>query len=236
MRPYPLIDEIKMHLHIWEADDTWKQLPIGVRDALTTVLNEIRTRDTMKTLGMEDGDNKEFDASKEKKVFIAAYCDKWREYCGFENTEKFKSEINAILRLFCQKLHSEGATSLDYLDWFFDDFLKKENNKKYWGSPPRISGVISNNVFTTFLYEKKQTLNARKQDMANLTVKSAVLELANNYLLLTRNKDFGKKILEYTGGTLSLSQFCSIFLALLEKNKETELIEKMKGLMGNGQV
>lgn len=237
MRPYPLIDEIKMHIHTWAADDTWKNLPLGVRDALTTVLNEVRTRELMKSLGLED-EQEGFNAAKERKIFLARYMDRWRDYTSFENTETVSQETRFILQAFCQKLHNEGSSAVEYIDWFFDEFLKIESNKKYYGSPPNLRGILSNNVYVKYLYEKKQSLAARQQDKANLTVKSAVMEIASQYLAQSRNKDFGKRILDYSEGRLSLSRFCQTFIKLLEEHNETEMIEKLKKLMGNdnGQI
>ena len=232
MRPYPLIDEIRMHIHTWVCDEAWKTLPLGVRDALTTALNEAKTREIMRSLGLAD-EKEGFNAAKDKRVFMAHYMDKWREYSGFENPEKPSQESRFIIQALCQKLHDEGSSSVEYLDWFFDEFLRKESNKSYYGSPPTLKIVTSNQIYVKYLFEKKQSLAARRQDMANLTVKSAVLEMARQYLAQSRNAEFGKKIIDYSEGRMSLNRFCGLFLALLEQNHEDELTERLRRLMGD---
>lgn len=231
MRPYPLIDEIKMHLCIWASDESWKKVPAGVKDALSTALNAIRTREALKSQGMLDESENATPVS-EKKKFIAIYKQKYIEYTDFECNETFGASENFVIQNLCQKLISEGTDSQEYLNWFFDEFLKEEFNKKCYGSPPTIRGVISNTIYAKFLFEKKQSLKTRKQDAANLTVKSAVMELATQYLEKSKNKEFGKKILEYTEGRMSLSKFSEIFLNLLIENKERDLVDKMRGLIG----
>ena len=80
-RPYPLIDEIKMHVFTWVADNEWKKLPPTVKEAINIVQNEIKVREVLKNSGLEDErtatDNS---PATEKRKYIAIFKQKYLEY------------------------------------------------------------------------------------------------------------------------------------------------------------
>lgn len=235
MRPYPLMDEIKMHLFVWASDDAWKKLPAGLKDSLVTAMNEIKTREALKSQGMLD-EREEATPASEKRKFIAIYRQKYLEYTDFECEETIGATENFIIQNLCNKLVQEGTNALEYLNWFYDEFLKEEFNKKRYGSPPKIKSVVSNDIYAKFLFEKKQSLKARKQDVMNLTVKSVVLELATSYVQSSRDKEFARKLEDFLEGRISLQKFSLVFHERLKEMGETELMTKLKGLISDGQL
>lgn len=233
-RPYPLIDEIKMHLFTWAADDDWKKLPAPLKEAINMAMNEIKISDAIKQFGGED-DRLQGAKVDEKKTFFAIFKQKYLEFSDMPYSGSFDTTTRFILGQTLTKLNSEGAASQDYLNWFFDEFMSDEFNKKRY-APPQIKTVLRNDIVDKFLYFKKDVLKAKKQDVANYKVKNALITLATDYLKRSVQKefckDFGQKILDYSRGDISLRKFSTIFLGLLKQQNEEDLMKEVTSVIG----
>ena len=229
MRPVPLDEEIRLHILLWIGDDEWKRLPADAKVPLATALRSIQLRQALKEQGL-DSDEK----APSWKVFLAIYKKRFKEYTTFESLETFDAQARFIVMQLCKRLQEEGSDPEDYLTWFFDDFLKEEFNKKAYGSPPTIVKTAGNKVYAIFLYEKRDSLKARREHMAEMAVREAVLELATTYLEEKKDKEFGTQIQSYLKGRISLTKLKFIFRNILKENEETELLEKLDSI-SNGE-
>ena len=235
-RPYPLIDEIRMHLFTWAADDDWKKLPVPLKEALNMSMNEIKIAEALRQFGGEDDRLQSSGKNDEKKIFFAVFKQKYLEFSDIPYSGSFDTTTRFILGQTITKLESEGATSKDYLNWFFDEFMSDEFNKKRY-APPQIKTVLRNDILDKFLYWKKDFLKAKKQDVANYKVKNALMTLATEYLKKSIQKDFckdfGQKVLDYSRGDISLRKFSMIFLNLLKQQNEEDLIKEVTSIIGD---
>lgn len=231
-RPYPLLDEIKMHVFLWASDNDWKKLPPPIKEAVTITMNEIKVREALKSYGLEDDRvAPENLSSSEKRKFIALFKQKYLEYSDLVYNGTIDSATLFIVGNLVQRLLSEGSNSLEYLNWFFDEFMREEYNKQKF-APPSIKIATSNFVVDKYLFQNKDNLRVRKQSLLNAKVKNAVAELATRFLEKVKNREFALKILDFSRGEISLKKFSAIFLALLHKHNEAELIEELKKIVG----
>lgn len=231
-RPYPLIDEIKMHVFLWTSDNEWKKLPPAIKEAINITMNEIKISEALKNSGLED-ERMQTDNSpaNEKRKFIAIFKQKYTEYCDFVYNNVIDAGTLFIVGQLVQRLNSEGSNSLDYLTWFFDEFMRDEYNKNKY-APPSIKIVTSNFVVDKYLFLNKDALRVKKQDLQNIRVKNAIMLIATKFLEKVRDKEFGQKVLEFSRGNLTIRKFSSLFLAMLERHKEKELLNDLKSIIG----
>ena len=235
--PFSLSDEVKLLLLRWECDPEWMRLPLPVREALTMAINEIKTDELLKRAGqaderLEDGDG----FKKEKLRFIAVFKQKYVEYSDLPFEETIDQAGHFIIGTLVNKLIEQGTNSLEYLAWFFDDFMSVEYNKQKY-APPSIKVACANWVVSKYLFANKERLKVRKRDLQDYKLKNAVVELANQYLSSTMDVEFGKKVRQFSSGELSVRKFGGIFAALLKKNLggahgEGGLLERLKGILG----
>lgn len=225
-----------MHVFLWAADSEWRKLPAPIKEAVNIVMNEIKVRDALKMYGVEDErlSGEEPVSANEKKRFVALFKQKYLEYSDFVYNGTIDSATLFIVGSLVQRLASEGSTSLEYLNWFFDEFMRDEYNKKKF-APPTIKIATSNFVVDKYLFQNKDALRVRKESLVNAKVKNAVTQLATRYLEKNKNREFAMKILEFTRGTLSLKKFSSIFLTLLHNKEEAELESELKKVISPSQ-
>lgn len=234
-RPYPLIDEIKMHVFLWASDNEWKKLPVAIKEAINITMNEIKINEALKNSNLQDERIEENSPANEKRKFIAIFKQKYLEYCDFAYNGTIDAGTLFIIGQLIQRLTSEGANSLDYLNWFFDDFMRDEYNKSKY-APPTIKIAVSNFVVDKYIFLNKDALKVRKQDLQNIRVKNAIMLLATKFLEQSKDKEFGQKVLDYSRGNLSLRKFASLFLATLKKNKNEELFKELQSIIGESNV
>lgn len=230
-RPYPLIDEIKMHVFLWASDSEWKKLPPAIKEAITITMNEIKISEALKNSGLEDERTlTENSPAHEKRKFIAIFKQKYLEYCDFAYNGVIDAGTLFIIGNLVQRLESEGANSLDYLNWFFDEFMKDEYNKQKF-APPTIKIAVANFAVDKYLFLNKDSLRVKKQDLQNIRVKNAVMLIATKFLEKTRDKEFGQKVLDFSRGNITLRKFSSLFLAMLERHKDAEMLKELKSII-----
>ncbi len=231
-RPYPLLDEIKMHVFLWAADSEWKKVPLPIRESLIVTMNEIKVREILRSSGVEDERaTQENGLTMEKRRYIALFKQKYLEYSDFVYSGAIDPATSFIIGSTVQRLLAEGSGSLEYLNWFFDEFMRDEYNKKKF-APPTIKLSLSNFVVDKYLFINKDSLRVRKQSLQNSKVKNAVLELATRFLERFKNREFAVKVLDFSKGELSLKKFSTLFLAVLHKHSEAALAEELKKVIG----
>lgn len=225
-----------MHLCLWVSDEDWKKLPVPLKESINMAMNEIKVLEALKQFGGEDERTVASSQMDEVKKFIAIFKQKYVEFTDMAFSGTIDSASKFILRNTLNRLSSEGSTSQEYLNWFFDDFMSDEFNKKRY-APPQLKTVLRNDILDKYIYLNKDRLKVRKQDVMNYKVKNALMTLATEYL--KRNlqaefsKEFGQNVLNYSRGTISLKKFSTLFLNLLHTQGEQELYEEVKSIIGD---
>ena len=234
IRPYPLIDEIKMHLFTWAAEDDWKRIPVPIKEAINMAMNEIKVAEAIKKFGGED-ERQDKKGADEKNVFFALYKQKYLEFTDMQYTGSFDTASRFITGNAISRLKNEGSSSQEYIDWFFNDFMSDEFNKKRY-APPQLKTALRNDIVDKFIYLNKDRLSVRKQDIANYKVKNALMTLATEYLKKSISKEFckefGQKVLDYSRGDISLRKFSTIFINLLHTQGEDDLRKEVLSIIG----
>lgn len=226
--PYSIVEEIKMHIHIWLADDRAKDLNSSLKDKLTEMANEIRVADMMEKHGVATTSSAD-PIHDERKIFIVVFKEKFLEYADFRYEEKITAINGQQIYRVCKRLINEGSSAREYLDWFFDDFASYEANKKFM--PPTIGLMVQTWIVDKFIFQVKDNLKMRKRDVGELAVKNAVMALATKALEQYQDKDLGEKILEYSRGRITLSHFSKLFKAFSEKHNDSETPKKLDKIL-----
>ena len=229
-RPYPLWDEIKMHVFVWSADPEWKSLPPALKQAITAVMNEVKIGDQLKQMGAGE-QTEEQSVQNEKRRFLAVFRQRYNEYCGFPYEQTVDPTVLFIVGELVSRFIQEGTNSVEYLQWFFEDFMKDEYNKKKF-APPTLNIAVSRFVVDKFMFLNKDSMKVRKQDVINAAVKNAVIKMATDYLEVIRDRDFGQKVLDYSRGDLSLKKFSAVFMESLHRRGDNTRLEELKRIIG----
>lgn len=217
-RYIPLIDEIKNHVFQWTLDSEWAKLPKSVNVALTQVMNELKIHEALKAAGAVDERECE-DINKDKKAFIAIFQKKYVELCDMKYHDKLGPiELNNIVNTI-KEMKSEGSNYVEFIEWFFDDWLTIEDNKKF--IPPSIAFICKRFIRDKFLYQMKDTLKLRKKDMDNQAVKNMLLEIALPMAERTKSKEFTQKIVDFSNQVITASKFFEIMKNFADKLNDT---------------
>ena len=225
-RPISLIDEIRMHVLMWLADDDFKKINPNINQALTTLHNELKIHDALVSVGAGELKDNEQPLTKEKRIFIAIFKQKYLENIDLVYDKQLTPPVNAILTRTIEKLLSEGTNSQEFLEWLWGEFFTMERNKKYL--PPDIAFVCSSWIVDKFLFLKKDSLRVRKKDLVDIGLKNKVIELAVTFLKINKDKDFGEKLLVFSRGELTITKFCEIFKKCCDKYKDKDTKDKIE--------
>lgn len=231
-RPYPLLDEVKMHLYLWASDNEWKKLPVPLKEALTMAMNEIKVSEALKAYGIEDERLPAASTqSEEKRKFLAIFKSKYFEYSSMQYTGSVEPATLFIITNLVKRLMEEGSNSLEYLNWFFDEFMRDEYNKEKY-APPSIKIATGSWIVDKYIFQNKDLLKVKKRDLQNVKAKNAITTLAMEFLKEIRDKEFGQKVLSFSRGEITVRKFSQIFMALLQKQGSPEMIESLKQIVG----
>ena len=219
-----LSEDIKNHLFTWATDDDWKKLPAPLNTALTTVMNELKVYEAMKNSGFQD-ERVEGNEKEEKKQFIAIFKQKYLEFTDFNYKEAISPITQVIISKTIDALRNDGASSLEFLEWFFDEFATQERNKQFM--PPTINFVTSSFVVSKFLYQMKDTLKMRKKDIDNMGVRNLLLGIAVPFLERCKDKSLSEKLFDFSRNKINPRKFIVLLKAYAEKFNDEDTINKL---------
>lgn len=227
-RYYPLIDEIKNHVFQWATDDEWKTIPTALNVALTNVMNELKIYESLKAIGQQDS-RVESSEKQDKIDFIAIFKQKYLEFTDLNYRDKITPVHQLLISNSMKTLRKEGASPLEFLEWFFDDFATQERNKQYM--PPTIPFTLSGFIINKFLFQMKETLKMRKRDIDNIAISNMLLNIAIPFLEEVKDKDLSLKVLAFSQKELTAKKFMELLIGFAEKYKKTDIVEKINALM-----
>lgn len=219
-----LIDDIKNHVFQWATDDDWKKLPPKVNVALVTLMNELKVVDAVKTMTGKDDDSDESIRS-EKKRFVAVFRKKYLEYAKMEHTEPISPVSQCNIARVLERLKNEGGNYVEFLEWFFYDFLSIEENKEKWGSPPVLNQMCSNFILNKYLFKMKDTLRIRKENISQEATRTMLLEIAFPMQKRILDDAFAQKIIDFDNKVIAATKFFSLMTAFAKKHNDIEGIE-----------
>ena len=227
-RYYPLIDEIKNHVFQWATEEDWKKIPPALNAALTNVMNELKIYESLKAIGQEDA-RVESTEKQDKIDFIAIFKQKYLEFTDLNYREKITPVHQLLISNNMKLLRQNGASPLEFLEWFFDDFATQERNKQYM--PPTIQFTLSSFIVNKFLFQMKETLKMRKRDIDNMAISNMLLNIAIPFLEETKDKDLSLKILSFSQKELTVKKFMELLLGFAQKYNKQDIISKINELM-----
>ena len=228
-RYIPLFDEIKNHVFQWASDADWKTLPPALNTALTKVMTELKTAEALKEAGAVD-ERELSDPKRDKKAFFALFRRKYVETCDMTYNEPMDVMAQVVISRTIETIRKEGGNFIEFIEWFFNDWLSLEQNKKYM--PPSINLICKNFVVSKYLYEMKDTLKIRKKEMDEQALRNTLLEIALPFGKRSGNKDLLQKIVDFNNERISAKKFFELLKAFAEKLGDQEALDACARLGG----
>ena len=229
MRKITLIDEISFHINGWKEDDTYNNLPASIKDSMNAILSEIAVLEQSKSLSQKHGIDTTSSANhitQELKKFIAIFEQRYTELTNLNYEEKLSPVQRLNLKSFVEELIMQGSSAMEYLEWFFDDFCRLENTKKYM--PPNLMFCGKDWVKNKFYFLKKDDLARRRGDAKVSDLKRELVQMANEMFNTTHNEEIGKNIILVSKGQLPVTNFKKIVEKFAKKYQFTEMMSKLQ--------
>lgn len=226
----PLIDEIGNHVFQWACDPDWKTLPKRVNIVLTELMNELKFAAIMKETGVADDEN---NIKKDKVAFFTLFKRKYVVACDMTYDRPMEVVEQMNIKRVVERLREEGANYIEFIEWFFDDWLSLEQNKKY--TPPSINLICKNFVVDKYLFEMKDKLRIRKKQIDEQGVRNMLLEIALPFARRIKDKDFMQKIMDYSNSVITSTKFLDLLGKFAEKYNDQEVIDACKKMSASGK-
>lgn len=234
MRKITLIDEISFHINTWKEDELYSNLPSSIKDSLNAIVAEITVLEQSKNLSQKHGIDVTSSSShvtNELKKFIAIFEQRYTDLTNLNYEEKLSPIQRLNLKSFVEELILQGSSSMEYLEWFFDDFCRLENVKKYM--PPNLMFCHKDWVKNKFYFLKKDDLARRRGDAKISDLKRVLVQMANEMFNSTHNEEIGKNIILVSKGQLPVTNFKKIVEKFAKKYQFTEIISKLNEMNEN---
>ena len=234
MRKITLIDEISFHINTWKEDELYSNLPSSIKDSLNAIVAEITVLEQSKNLSQKHGIDVTSSSShvtSELKKFIAIFEQRYTDLTNLNYEEKLSPIQRLNLKSFVEELILQGSSSMEYLEWFFDDFCRLENVKKYM--PPNLMFCSKDWVKNKFYFLKKDDLARRRGDAKISDLKRVLVQMANEMFNSTHNEEIGKNIILVSKGQLPVTNFKKIVEKFAKKYQFTEIISKLNEMNEN---
>lgn len=234
MRKISLIDEINFHINMWKEDESYSNLPDAIKDSINTVLSEITVLEQSKNLSQKHGidvTSSSNHVTNEMKKFVAIFEQRYQDLTNLNYSEKLSPIQRLNVKAFVEELILKGSSSMEYLEWFFDDFCRLENTKKYM--PPNLIFCTKDWVKNKFYFLKKDDLARRRGDAKISDLKRVLVEMANEMFNSTRNEELGQNIILVSKGQLPVTDFKKIVKKFANKYQFSEIISKLNEMDNN---
>ena len=234
MRKISLIDEINFHINVWKEDERYSSLSNPIKDSLNAILSEIAVLEQSKSLSQKHGidvTSSSNHVTNELKKFIAIFEQRYQDLTNLNYEEKLSPVQRLNLKSFVEELILQGSSAMEYLEWFFDDFCRLENTKKYM--PPTLLFCTKDWVKNKFYFLKKDDLARRRGDAKNSDLKRVLVQMANEMFTSTHNEEIGKNIILVSKGQLPITNFKKIVEKFANKYQFTEIISKLNEMNEN---
>ena len=234
MRKITLIDEISFHINTWKEDELYSNLPSSIKDSLNAIVAEITVLEQSKNLSQKHGIDVTSSSShvtNELKKFIAIFEQRYTDLTNLNYEEKLSPIQRLNLKSFVEELILQGSSSMEYLEWFFDDFCRLENVKKYM--PPNLMFCHKDWVKNKFYFLKKDDLARRRGDAKISELKRVLVQMANEMFNSTHNEEIGENIILVSKGQLPVTNFKKIVEKFAKKYQFTEIISKLNEMNEN---
>lgn len=234
MRKISLIDEINFHINMWKEDESYSNLPDAIKDSINTVLSEITVLEQSKNLSQKHGidvTSSSNHVTNEMKKFVAIFEQRYQDLTNLNYAEKLSPIQRLNIKAFVEELIVKGSSSMEYLEWFFEDFCRLENTKKYM--PPNLIFCTKEWVKNKFYFLKKDDLARRRGDAKISDLKRVLVEMANEMFNSTRNEELGQNIILVSKGQLPVTDFKKIVKKFANKYQFSEIISKLNEMDNN---
>ena len=228
MRKISLIEEINFHISTWKEDDSYNSLPDAIKDSINAIISEITVLEQSKNLSQKHGidiTSSSNHVTNELKKFIAIFEQRYQDLTNLNYEEKISPIQRLNLKSFVEELLLKGSSSMEYLEWFFDDFCRLESTKKYM--PPNLLFCSKDWVKNKFYFLKKDDLARRRGDAKISDLKRILVEMANEMFNSTKNEELGRNIVLAAKGQLPVTNFKKVVEKFAKKYQFSEIINKL---------
>jgi len=233
-RPILLDQEIRNHLTTWIADSDFRKLSLDFKDILREALDIARIAESEKMIEkVAHADAKDI-LNKETNRFISAFKTKYMELTDFEYTEKIDTTGYVIVRNLVGRLTKEGSSVVEYLAWFYDDFLNRKGNEKL--RPPTIKMTLWNNVTAKFFFEKKDDLRIRKEGHEERRKRRDLMKMAVAIFDQTTDAELAGDIVKFKSKKIQNNRFAEIIYDYAKKYQIESIIKAVKKNLDNLSV
>ena len=228
-RYYPLFDEIKNHIFQWATENDFNKLPKPLIVALNTVIAEFRLEEGLKKIGMND-DRNDMDNKKKKKAFFELFKKRYLEMTGVA----YNLPLSPIEQINVERIIKDaeeiGSDYVEFINWIFEEFYSIEYNKKNY-YPPSINFIASGRIFQNFSVKMQDVLKNGNE----LAIKTALLEVALDFVQRVPNKEFSKKIIDYNESKIPHTKFLDLMRNFAIKFNDKTALEKCNKLLEKGK-
>ena len=216
-----LFDDISNHVFQWATDEDWGKLPPKVNVALTTLMNELKIAKALQEAGHADSD--EDSIATDKRRFVALFKKKHVEAFDLAFTDAITPINQVNMKRVITDLKAEGGKYEEFIEWFFDDYCTLEENKKFM--PPAINFMCSNYVVKKYLYNMKDKLRIRRENIDMEKVRTMLLEIALPMRKRINNPAFEQKIMDFDTRLISATKFFDLMKAFARKCNDKECLD-----------
>lgn len=229
-RPISLHEEIKMHVLMWMGDVDFNKLSTNEKNSVLSLHDSVSIADALQQVGdiccdITDDKNK---LTNERKRFIAIFKSKYLDLTDMNYGETLDGIGIIKINKFVEKLIEQSSDSLEYLNWFFDDFARLEINKKYM--PPSYGFVLQEWVVSKYFYANKDKFSIRKKDTLKSERRMVLTKLSVEMFNETQDKELGKEILDFGKHRVTETVFKNKLIEYAKKTNYTCILSQLEGL------
>ena len=228
-RPIQLDKQIEQHLLVWKIDPYFKKLPKDLQAKVKDFIDYFQmVRNTDGTLPGFQINKKELPERQQAKRFAMLFKKKYQLATQIPYTEKFSGPAFVIFSSVMKKVLQAGGNADDYVNWFFDEFLKEKGNEKFM--PPPINLCMNNNMVQKFLYAKKDILKQRKLKEISNKKNKVVIDIGMKIYEKTKSDECNLTVRKLIANDISLREAMNILKEICTANDLNDEIIQLENI------
>lgn len=226
-RPIDFIDEVRVHLALWMGDTGYKSVNPYIKEAFQQLADALDISATIQRAGGDGNGNVNINNVNAKRL-IKMYKDKYLELTDLNCEEDIAGSTFIIISRLAEKLDKEGSSTPEYIGWFFDEFLRQPENRKF--IPPNIKLLTSNFMTQKYFYDKKDLFKMRKKDVGEQKRKLELLKVASELFDSTNDEQLGTTLVQFGKNLTTYLKLENSVILVAEKTGDKNIINKINEL------
>jgi len=156
--------------------------------------------------------------NQDVKEFYVIYCKKFLNAFDMETVEQLNGKEVKIIQSLLQNLSKNDISFIEYLDWFFDEFL--QNNHKL---SPGICLAASNTVCNQYMISNAKRIKTNNEKKRKEIITDQITAKIRTLLRKHNSEELKKLLHEFKEGSISID---SLNLRLIAYENRIEKISK----------